>query len=147
MFILDGKPLALDTPFTHNGLQYPANWLRLTSWEEKEAIGISEVSDSEPVDQRFYWDAGIPKDLDQLKVEWVKQQDQTAYTLLAPSDWYIIRQSETGTATPVGITSYRASVRAICQQRKGAIETATDVPGLIGITTFSGLDWPEADTF
>jgi hypothetical protein len=142
MFILDGKPLPVDVPFSHNGINYPANWLRLTSWEEKEAIGISEVPDPEPVDTRFYWDAGIPKDLDQLKVQWTQQQDQTAYTMLAPTDWYVVRQTETGTETPVGITSYRAAVRNICKQRKDAIDVATDVPELIGITTFSGLDWP-----
>jgi hypothetical protein len=155
MFILDGKPLAPDSPFTHNGIKYPANWLRLTSWEEKEAIGISEVSDPQPVDQRFYWDTDIPKQLEDdgpdpltgivttgLKTQWKQQQDHTAYTLLAPTDWYVVRQTETGTIPPVGITSYRAAVRNICQQRKLIIDTATDVPELIGITTFSGLDWP-----
>ena len=37
MFLLDGKPLALDTPFTDpaTGVQYPANWLRLATPEER----------------------------------------------------------------------------------------------------------------
>ena len=154
MFILNEKPLAPDSPFTHNGVQYPANWLRLTSWEEKAAIGITEAPDPTPVDTRFYWDHDIPKQLEDdvdsetgrvnsgLKTQWKSQQDQTAYTLLAPTDWYVIRETETGTAVPVGITSYRAEVRNICQQRKVAINAATDVPALIGIITFSDLNWP-----
>ena len=41
MFILDGKPLSPDNAFTHDGINYPANWLRLATPEEREAIGIT----------------------------------------------------------------------------------------------------------
>ena len=165
MLLLDGKQLRPGKPFTHNGIQYPSNWLRLTSWEEKEAIGITEVPDPAPVDTRFYWDHDLPKRLEDepavdenndpvldengvqvintgLKTQWKAQQDQTAYSLLAPTDWYVVRKSEVGTDVPVGISSFRADVRTICEGRKNAIGLATDVPSLIGITTFSGLDWP-----
>jgi len=50
MFFLNGVPLPLDTPFRDAaGNSYPANWLRLTTLEEKQAIGITEVPDPEPV--------------------------------------------------------------------------------------------------
>jgi len=154
MLLLDGKQLRPGRPFTHNGIQYPANWLRLTSWEEKAAIGITEVADPAPVDTRFYWDTDIPKQLEDttdvvsgitttgLKTQWKAQQDQTAYTLLAPTDWYVVRKTETDEAIPVGITSFRAEVRTVCEDRKNAIGLATDVPSLVGIVTFAGLDWP-----
>ena len=154
MLLLDGKQLRPGKPFTHNGIQYPANWLRLTTLEEKEAIGITEVPDPAPVDTRFYWDTDIPKQLEDttdvvsgitttgLKTQWKAQQDQTAYTLLAPTDWYIVRKSETDEAIPVGITSFRGEVRTVCEGRKVAIDGATDVPSLVGIVTFAGLDWP-----
>jgi len=42
-FKLDGKTLPVDVPFqTSNGTKYPATWLRLTTLEEKQAIGIVE---------------------------------------------------------------------------------------------------------
>ena len=45
-FKLDGKTLPVDVPFkTSDGTHYPANWLRLTTLEEKKAIGIEEVND------------------------------------------------------------------------------------------------------
>jgi hypothetical protein len=62
MFLLNGNPLPLDTPFTVDGTSYPANWLRLTSIEEKNAIGITEVAD--PIvayDDRFFWGVDNPK--------------------------------------------------------------------------------------
>jgi hypothetical protein len=154
MLLLDGKQLRPGRPFTHNGIQYPANWLRLTSWAEKEAIGITEVPDPAPVDTRFYWDHDLPKQLEDttdvasgitttgLKTQWKAQQDQTAYSLLAPTDWYVVRKSETDEAIPVGITSFRGEVRTVCEGRKVAIDGATDVPSLVGIVTFYGLDWP-----
>ena len=33
----------MDMPFTIGGVKYPANWLRLSTWDEKKAIGITEV--------------------------------------------------------------------------------------------------------
>ena len=44
-FKLDGKVLPIDIPFTSRGVKYPATWLRLTTLEEKKAIGITEVPD------------------------------------------------------------------------------------------------------
>jgi hypothetical protein len=66
MFLLNNQPLAVDTPFTANEIQYPANWLRLSSAEEKEAIGITEVADPVRADDRFYWngDVNLPKALE-----------------------------------------------------------------------------------
>jgi hypothetical protein len=66
MFLLNDKPLGLDVPFTHDGIQYPANWLRLASPAERAAIGITEVADVAPHDDRFYWAPGIPKALDDV---------------------------------------------------------------------------------
>ena len=37
-FLLDGKPLAVDVPFTVGDINYPANWLRLSSAQEKKKI-------------------------------------------------------------------------------------------------------------
>lgn len=70
MFLLNDKPLALDTPFTigegDTAVQYPANFLRLASAEEKAAVGITEVADPVPHDDRFYWAPGVPKALDDV---------------------------------------------------------------------------------
>jgi len=61
---LNGNPLPLDVAFkTSDGTQYPANWLRLSSAEEKTAIGITEVADAVNYDNRFYKSDGTPKSL------------------------------------------------------------------------------------
>jgi hypothetical protein len=48
MFLLNGNALPENTPFTdNNGNQYPANWLNLTTDEEKAKVGIIWVSNKE----------------------------------------------------------------------------------------------------
>lgn len=62
MFKHNNQTIPLDTPFTIDGTSYPANWLRLTSTAEKEAVGITEMPDETTVyDDRFYWNATTPK--------------------------------------------------------------------------------------
>lgn len=62
MFQLNNKTIGLDQPFTDEaGTQYPANWLRLATPEQRAAIGITEVADPEPYDDRFYWGVNSPK--------------------------------------------------------------------------------------
>jgi hypothetical protein len=61
MFLLNGTPLGIDSPFTYNDTQYPSNWLRLASQAERAAIGITEVADAPWYDSRFYWGVDNPK--------------------------------------------------------------------------------------
>ena len=66
-FKLDGNPLAVDVAFSHNNINYPANWLRLSTADEKAAIGITEVADdNKNYDNRFYWQNGTAKSLDDV---------------------------------------------------------------------------------
>ena len=64
MYKLNGKPLTLDRPFTVDGTQFPSNWLRMASEEDKAALGITWEADPAPVDFRFYWSEGNPKALE-----------------------------------------------------------------------------------
>lgn len=140
MFILDGKPLSPDVAFTHDGIQYPANWLRLASPEERAAIGITEQPDPVPVDQRFYWDTGIPKDHTQLVEQWVAQTRTTAGTLLVPSDWLVIREQDNGTAVPTEWKDWRQAIRMATGDKVTAIEATTTTEELAAYIT--GADYP-----
>lgn len=135
MFILDGKPLSPDVAFTHNGIQYPANWLRLATPEERAAIGITEEPDPQPYDQRFYWGPELPKDHGQLVAQWVGQTKATAGSLLAPSDWYTTRQAETGTAAPQEVLDRRAEIRSFSNTKEQAILATTSTEELAAYIT------------
>ena len=63
---LNGKTLPIDRGFTHNEIQYPSNWLRMASQEDKDAIGITWEADPVRADDRYYWNGELdnPKMLD-----------------------------------------------------------------------------------
>lgn len=131
MLKLNGKTLQYDRAFTHEGISYPANWLRLTTLKEKQAIGISEVADNtQSWDQRFYWGVDNPKDLDELKTNWKQQQANISGTLLAPSDWRVIKARETGSQVNIDWFNYRKAVRTSCNTRQKEIDAVTTVEAL-----------------
>ena len=131
--MLNGKPLALDVAFTAGGINYPANWLRLTTLAEKQAIGISETAGPAWYDQRFYWGVDKPKTIADLKVKWIDQQKSTAGTLLARTDWMIIRKEEAGTAVPSDTQTYRTAVRTQCKAREDQITACATTEALAAL--------------
>ena len=140
MFILDGKPLSPDVAFTTGGVSYPANWLRLASPEEREAIGITEVPDPAPYDQRFYWGPDLPKDHTQLVEQWVAQTRITAGTLIQPTDWMVIREQDNGTVVPESVKALREDIRLATGQKNAAIEATADTAELAAYIT--GTEYP-----
>ena len=140
MFILDSKPLSPDVAFTHDGTQYPANWLRLATPEEREAIGITEVPDPAPYDQRFYWGYDsdgnlIPKDHTELVKQWCDQTRATAGTLLQPTDWMVIREADNGVLVPDEIKARRQEIRLFSGTKITAIEATTTTDELAAYIT------------
>ena len=162
-FLLDGKPLAVDVPFTHGDVHYPANWLRLSTAQEKKDLGITEVADAATYDSRFYWGDGTAKALDdvnatdengdllkdengnQVVILGVKsilkaQEKATANSLLAKYDWYVVRKAEKDVAIPTAVTTYRDAVRTACDTREKEIDNCADTAALVtlyGVTTDS----------
>jgi hypothetical protein len=153
-FKLDGNPLAVDVPFTYGDINYPANWLRLSTADEKTALGITEVADAATYDSRFYWGDGTAKTLtdtnevdengdpvldengDQVVTLGVKsvlkaQEKVTAGSLLARYDWYVVRKAEKSTAIPTAITTYRDGVRTACTTRETEITNCADTAALV----------------
>ena len=139
MYYLNGDPLRLDKAFTDaDGNQYPADWLRNSTQEQRDALGITWVAPDPAAqyDQRFYWSVGNPKDLDGLKELWVGKQKQAAGTLLAPTDWYVIRMTEDPECMcPSAVVQYRADVRTISGQREAQITACVDVEELEALIT------------
>ena len=158
-FLLNGKPLAVDVPFTYGDVHYPANWLRLSTAQEKKDLGITEVADAPTYDSRFYNGDGSAKALDDAKetidgVEYTPlgvksvlkaQEKATAGSLLAPYDWYVIRKAETTKAIPTTIKTYRTAVRTACLTRETEIDNCADTAALVtlyGSTEKDGVFTP-----
>jgi hypothetical protein len=164
-FLLDGKPLAVDVPFTYGDIHYPANWLRLSTAQEKKDLGITEVADAPTYDSRFYNGDGSAKALDdvnatdkegnllkdengdQVVILGVKsvlkaQEKLKAGSLLAKYDWYVVRKAEKSTAIPSAITTYRDGdgVRTACDTREKEIDACADTAALVTLYSSTEKD-------
>jgi hypothetical protein len=146
MFLLNGKPLPIDTPFETGGIRYPANWLRLSTAKEKTAIGITEIAEQLRPDDRFYWvtDNGdgtytaIAKAVPDVQKMLIDQIDGYAYTTLFRTDWMVVRKAEVGDPIDPAISAYRAAVRAAFEINKTAINACTTVEALAALV----FSWP-----
>ena len=144
-FLLDGKTIQQGVAFTDkDGNQYAANFLNLSSEEEKQAIGITWEDDPEIFDTRFYWDAGLPKALEDkdeedgsvtkgLKTNFVAQIKDTTNKLLASTDWYVIRKIERNIDIPTDIADKRNAIITESNRLETAIKEVADVEALIEV--------------
>jgi len=146
-----GKRVREGRVFTDNtGKKYPPQWMYRTTDAEKTALGMVWVDDPAPYDNRFYWDANTAKNiadvnevdedgnalLDEdgnqvvtrgLKWNAVQQTKATAASLLAPTDWHVIKAAEVSSYTvPAAVTTYRAAVRTASNTIETAINGAAD---------------------
>lgn len=150
--------------FTYNEVQYPENWIALSTLQERQALGIQEFEEQQRPDDRFYFvtDNGdgtystVTKDLNDgdeyvdlrgvtrrvqgLKSQWIAQIKDTAHKLMQPTDWTVWRKAERDIAIPADVVAYRAAVLAECDRLIAAIQAASDVPALIAVVTAQG--WP-----
>ena len=143
----------------NDGNQHPANWM-IWDTEYKTSIGLVWEDDPAPVDSRFWWSTDVPKALDDvteedgsvtlgLKSQWKNTIKQQAAGLLAPTDWYVVRKSETDAAIPASVLQYRADVRAASGTIEAAIDAAEDHAAFIALfdTPEDGVapinNWPE----
>ena len=124
-----GRVLPLDVEFSIDGEQFSATWLRNTTEAEKTAKGISwKPAQGVPnYDQRFYWGAGQPKDLAQVKKAWLLSLKGIANALLAPSDYLVTKKAENGTAIPSDWSTWRTTIRTEHDSKESAINAKVNM--------------------
>ena len=145
-YIQDGTQFELD------GTTYPAQWLNQTTIEQKEAIGLQEVTTTNsPKSDQYYWVSteldgasltyiNIPKDLDMIKSTQIAQVRAIAYSLLFPTDWMVVKSFETSIPMSSDWIDWRNSIRVASDEAIIAIENATDVDGVAD--AMSNISWP-----
>ena len=97
--LYSGKRLTKGKAFSSNGVNYPANWLELTSREQHEEIGIVyQRSSPSNWDQRWAWgylDNGDLnwKDFDQKKAQ-LLEENNNCWQPAEPTDYTVTRKYE-----------------------------------------------------
>jgi len=73
-----------------------------------------------------------------------------AYGLLQPNDWYVVRETEAGTAIPADWTTFRSGVRSTAADMQSKIDACTTVDELAALYVYNDAkppvrplgDWP-----
>jgi hypothetical protein len=76
-----------------------------------------------------------------LKSQYISQVKHTAGTLLAQTDWMVIRKAERDVAIPETVVAKRAAIVAEADRLEVAIAAVTSVEALIGV--LNGQQWGE----
>jgi len=146
----DGQYINEGTQFTIDGVTYPSNWLNQSTPEQKAALGLEEViATNSPYNPVYYWTGetldeatltytGTPKDLTEVKTNAIAQVNSTAYSILLPSDWMVVKAVETSTTVDPAWNTWRESIRTTAANAVTAINACTNVDEVAALT----IDWP-----
>ena len=145
-------PTAFKHPTT--GLQYPRNWITLATNSEKSDAGIIEItfsgaykdgdyytnSESAPVYDASAGTVTITKSasakvLADVKANKLDGARSNVYSILQPTDWYVVRKSEHSTAIPAKIIAFRLAARTVYGKIQTAVTNASDVDAVAAIYT------------
>ena len=144
------------TAFTFDGVDYPFTWCNNSTPEEKASIGMVDVIYGQAPSDVYYWvtqnapalvDGQVvvtytstPKDLDQTKANCKSQINGTAYSILLPSDWMVVKATETSTPIDPAWNTWRQSIRVTAADSVTAVMAAADMPALEVV--MSNITWP-----
>ncbi len=147
----DGQYIQEGQQFVIDGVTYPPQWLNQSTPEQKAAIGLEEVvATNSPANDQYYWVSeelngptltyiNTPKDLTDVKTNAISQINSTAYSILLPTDWMVVKAFETSTKVPTSWNTWRAEIRTQATGYVSQVEAAADVDAVA--TLMGSLVW------
>ena len=148
------KFLPENTPFKLDGTQYPANWLNLSTPDEKSRLGIVDVVYGQRADDKYYWvsedapvvDNGVvkvnytatPKDLAECLKQALSAVNAQAYSILLPSDWMVVKAVESSSNVPTVWSAWRQEIRDQAANQITAVSACTTVDQLAALPS---VEW------
>lgn len=146
-YLHNNRPLPSGS-FTIGDERFGSNWLANATPQQltERGITIAPALPPRPAEsEKFHFitlDAGAwtvtPKPLDGLKRMMTANANRAAHSLLAQSDYMVVKQAEVGVGVLPQWADYRAAVREESNRITAAVEAATDVAGLEAIKN----NWP-----
>lgn len=145
--------------FEWDGNFYPANWCNVSTPQEKASIGMVDVVYGPQANGQYYYVSqnapvynaqtnqvditftSTPKDLTGVKTSSISQVNSTAYSILLPTDWMVVKAIETSTTVPAAWNTWRQSVRTVATSTVNSIEAAADVDAVA--TVMQNIVWPK----
>jgi len=171
MFQLNGNPISIDSEITVNGIRYPhlrdpalREQLGIVEVADPEQYDqrfywsptlpkllddrLEVKEDGTPLYVQVYNPATeeMEDTTEQvvtkgLKSQWTAQVKQTAGSMLAQTDWMVVRKAERNVDIPATVVTKRAAIVAECDRLEAAIAGCADVEALIAV--IGNQNWGE----
>jgi hypothetical protein len=171
MFQLNGNPISIDSEVTINGIRYPhlrdpalreqlgivevadpENFDQRFYWGVGNPKLLDDRLEVKEDDTPLYVQAYNPtteamEDTTEqvvtkgLKSQWTAQIKQTAGSMLAQTDWMVVRKAERNIDVPAAVAAKRAAIVAECDRLEAAIAGCADVEALIAV--IGNQNWGE----
>jgi hypothetical protein len=171
MFQLNGNPISIDSEVTVNGVRYPhlrdpalREQLGIVEVADPEQYDqrfywsptlpkllddrLEVKEDGTPLYVQVYNPVteAMEDTTEQvvtkgLKSQWTAQVKQTAGSLLAQTDWMVVRKAERNIDVPTAVAAKRAAIVAECDRLEAAITGCADVEALISV--IGNQNWGE----
>ena len=171
MFQLNGNPISIDSEVTVNGVRYPhlrdpalREQLGIVEVADPEQYDqrfywsptlpkllddrLEVKEDGTPLYVQVYNPATEEMEdtteqvvTNGLKSQWTAQIKQTAGSLLAQTDWMVVRKAERNIDVPADVAAKRAAIVAECDRLEAAITGCADVEALIAV--IGNQNWGE----
>lgn len=150
--------------FTVNGVEYPSNWVNLSTPEEKAAIGMVDVVYGPAPSDVYYWISqdepvynaqtnqvdinftATAKDLFESQNNQVLITNNYAYNILQPSDWMVVKAIETSTTVEPAWNAWRQEIRDQAAEQVAKITACTDVAQLAALPPVAWAPDPDHPT-
>jgi hypothetical protein len=140
----NGQTVSDSMAFTYDDIHYPENWIRLSTEEDRERVGLTGPLPEPPwYDQQFYWGPDQPKDHSELVQLYCGYVRLNANAQLRDTDWMVIREADNGTVIDPAIKTLREDIRLATGTKITAITATTTTDELAAYITGADYSvWP-----
>ena len=96
-----------------------------------ETLGITPYEMPVQLNQRYYWNNELPRDVDGLKEQMISTIKTQVGARLSSTDWMVIRELDGGDAMSADVKAYRTAVRLEGNAKEAEVEALVTLDDVI----------------
>jgi len=123
---------------------YYINTNQSFDWDGSEVVASYGEATPKALDDHTHTDPDTGEETLVHGLKWNHNQViiNQAYGLLQPNDWYVVRESEAGTAIPADWSTFRTDVRSTAADMQSKIDACTTVDELAALYEYNDAEPP-----
>lgn len=96
-----------------------------------ETLGITPYEMPVQLNQRYYWNNELPRDVDGLKEQMISTIKSQVGSRLKSTDWMVIRELDGGDTMSADVKAYRSAIRAEGNAKEAEVDALVTLDDVI----------------